>query len=888
MSRWNVSEVQKARLGWRSALLLSTALAGGLAAQAASAQTAPVADAAGVAQAATDAAGVAQAATDAASVAQVAAAADIDAVVVTGTRTSTTSFESSSPVQVVRADTIVATGRPDLRTALGAVVPSYLASQSSNGSSSSKPVRTASLRGLGGNQVLVLVNGRRRHNTSLLNNTGGTAGAPVDLALIPAGSVARIEVLSDGASAQYGSEAIGGVINVILKSAASGGDASFQIGQYDGSAAHVGDLGDYGRTFITSLNAGFGLGPNGGFLNLTGEYTQVLSSNVVGPIGAPTTSVRQIFANPNDPRENTESRYRQLTEVAPFGTNGLLSYNLEYPAAGVTFYSNGTLGISSLRSTGTYRSENNPATILGVSPDGGYLPTLNTKQFDYQADAGVKGDDLLGWKWDASVNVGSNRARMYVNGINASFGGKQPMQQFYIGQLKAGEVIADFDVKRSFNTGWFAEPLDVALGVEYRRNTFSEGTGEYYSYANGGYVYPANYPSAVLRNTGAGIGSPFMTGFTPDESGNWNRSNEAVYIDLSQNVTEKLKISLAGRYEHYSDFGGAVSGKASARYEIIPELAIRATVNNGFRAPSLAEQYTTVANQGPFNTGTQIIQVNAYNSIRYDNPGAAALGATPLNPEKSLNFSTGFVAKPFHNFNFSVDAYQIKITDRIGLTGQFNGTVNSAAGRAVAAALRAVGQDPNVRIQYFTNIGDTRTRGLELKADYTSDFGRWGTVNWSVSDALNQQKVTRAASAPPALAAAGLVLLQTSARAAIEHGTPKNIAKGSVAWSIGKFKANVTETYYSKTYVSNSTFPDNPDYNSVSSSAFITDLSLAYDVLSRVRFTVGANNLFNKRADNVPAIAVPLITTGYIYPAPVAAPFGTGGAFYYARVGVSW
>ncbi len=865
--------IKTARHG-RSAWLLFTALTAAATASSAFAQdTAPVA----TPQTATPAVG-----TDASDVTEV------GTVIVTGSRVATTEFKSASPVSVVTSQTLQSTGQPDLRTALSAVAPAYLASQASNGSSSSKPVRTAALRGLGGNHVLVLVNGHRRHNTSLLNNTGGTGGAPVDLGLIASGAVSRVEVLSDGASAQYGSDAIGGVVNIILKKNDAGGSADAQFGSYNKSAAKQGGQGAAGETTIVNLNQGFALGKDG-FLNLSAEYRNVLKSNVDGPIGDPTNSIRQIYATANDPRETTLTRYRQFNEAVPWGTTANLAANLDLPlSSDVDFYATATYSKSALSSDGTFRSENNPATILGVSPAGGYLPVLTTHQTDYQAVGGFNGDNLWGWKWDAALSYGRNTAFMNVNGLNASWGGVLPYQNFYIGQLQASEAIASLDLTRSVKTSWFAEPLDIAAGAEYRFNDFSEGAGEVNSYSNGGYIYPSTYASAALRNTAAGIGSPFMTGFTPDESGKWNRNSQAIYLDLSQAVTKSLKLGLSTRYEHFSDFGGALSGKLSARYEFTPNYALRASVNNGFRAPSLAEQYTSVANQGPFNTGTQIIQVNAYNSIRWDAPAAQALGATALKPERSLNYSLGFVAKPSTNFNFSVDAFQIKIDDRIGLTGQFNGTATTAAGHAVAAALTAAGIDPHVRVQYFANIGDTLTQGIELKVNYKSDFGPLGTVNWSLSSANNHQKVTRSTPARADLAAAGLVLLQTQSRVALEHGSPREITKANIDWDIKDFSIYLTETRLSKTVTSNTTYPNDDRYNSISRPAFITDLNLVYKLNPRVRLSLGANNLFNNRADNIPDIAVPLITTGYILPAPVPAPFNIGGRFVYAKVGVNW
>jgi iron complex outermembrane receptor protein len=813
-----------------------------------------------------------------------------DEIVVTGSRTATTEFQSTSPITVVSAKSLEATGQPDLRTSLSAIAPSFLASQGSNGSSSSKPVRSAALRGLSGFHTLVLVNGKRRHNTSLLNNTGGSSGAPVDLSLIPASSVARIEVLSDGASALYGSDAVAGVVNIILKGDVEGGSASGQIGAYDSGRAHVGGLGERGRTINLSLNQGFKIGSDGGFLNLSAEYRNILDSNVVGPIrtASPTDAVSRIFAVIGDPRETTESRYRQLTEVVPYGEAWSVGANLEIPLGEtLRFYANGTYSENALRSTGTYRSENNVATIVNVSPVGGYVPVLNTKQRDYQFIGGLTGD-FGAWNWDASLSYGQNRGQMHVNGINASFGGAHSYHDFYIGELKAGELIANIDVRRPLEVSWGAGPLELAFGGEYRRNTFSEGVGEPDSYQNGGFIYPATYPSVFLRGKAAGIGSPFMTGFSPAQAGNWSRSNWAGYLDLAQDVTDALKIGLSGRYEHYSDFGGRLSGKFSARYEITPGLALRATVNNGFRAPSLAEQFTTVVNQGPNIVNGVSVQINTYNSIRFDAPAAQALGAKALKPETSVNFSAGIVARPAPNLNISIDAFQIKIDDRIGLTGQFNPSLNTPAGIAVRSLLTAAGLDPTLRVQYFANIGDTRTRGVEFKANYFTDLGSAGQVDWTLSAAYNRQKVTGTTAAIPPLASAGLVLLQTSARVALEHSSPRLIGRGIVDWTLGDFNLRATETYFSRTYTSNTNFPDDVRYNAIQRAAFITDLALSYNLTDAAKLTVGANNLFDRGADNIPAIATSLQTVGATYPLPVASPFGQGGRFLYARIGLSW
>ena len=871
------------------ALLLSTAIAAALAAQRASAETIATAAPETVAVSAEAVAAVASSASQAS-----------DAIVVTGSRVSTSEYASPSPVQVVNGATLAQTGYSDLRTQLGEVVPAYLASQTSNGSSSSKPVRTATLFGLGGDEVLVMVDGHRRHNTALLNNTAGsTAGAPVDLSFIPTASIGHVEVLTDGASAQYGSDAIAGVINIILKKNREGGEFSVQSGQY-GSASDIGGQGHSGLTTVITGEQGIALGQTGGFLDLSIEYRDVLSSNVDGPEGAPNVASQTIFATPTkgaytNPAETLVSRYRAFNEVVPWGQTAVGGYNFEYPLGdGIKLYSNGTVGWSSLLSSGTYRDENNPAALVAsasnlgpyVSPTGGYVPFLTTSQNDYQGVIGVNGENFLGWKWDASVSGGYNKAWMNVNGINASFGGLTPYHKFYVGDLTAGEVLVDLDLTRSFQTSWFSSPLNVAAGVEYRYNTFGEGAGEPQSYLNGGFVFPANYPSAYLRGTGAGIGSPFMTGITPAESGDWNRSNEAIYVDLAQQITDKLKVDLAGRYENYSDFGGAASGKLSARYAITPTFAVRGTISNGFRAPSLAEEYTTVANQGPQSINGVISQVNSYNSIRVTSPAAIALGATPLKPETSVNYSIGFVSRPVDKLELSVDAFDIDVTNRIGLTGSFSGL----ASPQVAAALAKAGYASTNTLAYFTNIGNTRTYGLQAKAKYVTDFGNWGSVEWGLSYVLNRQVVTSAKNAPASLG--GGALLQYTALVTLQHGTPAHILKGTAEWSIDKFRLKAVETYYSDIYsvstISNNAFIYNAAYNSYSPPAWITDLAASYDVNKHMTLTVGADNVTDRRAPNIPPPTVSSNTSGFIYPAPVPTSYGIGGVFYYGRVGFSW
>jgi iron complex outermembrane receptor protein len=818
--------------------------------------------------------------------------ATVGEVVVTGTRTSTTEFKSLAPVQVIGAQALEDGGFPDLRSALSQIVTSYQ-NVTNNGSSASKPVRTATLRGLSGNHILVLVNGRRRHTTSLINNTSGPSvgASPVDLGYIPISAVKRIEVLTDGAAAQYGSDAIAGVINIILKSADEGGSASLEYGQYNHDRAKVGGRGDAGETVVFDINQGFKLGDKGGFLNVAATAFSVGDTNNVGPQKPPTAAAFQIYGAPGDPREATANRYRQSFEVVAPQEGIVASANAELPLSeGVTFYSDITAGKRDSRSFGTYRSETNAATIIGVSPAGGYVPVLETGEVDYQVNLGLRGEDLFGWHWDARLGFGRNEAKMHVlNSTASSFGFAAPHRDFFIGELVAEEAIAELDLTRSFNTGVFAEPLNVAVGVQGRYNSFEQKAGEYYSYANGGFIFPNDYPAVNLRGKPAGTGTPFMSGFSPSDAGDYNRNNTAFYVDLSQALTEKWNVGLAARYEDYSDFGDTLSGKLSTRYEFAEGYAIRATVNRGFRAPSLAEQYYTNANQGPqanpLVPGT-FYQQNTYNSLRYNHPAAAALGASPLKPEESTGFSLGFAAQPTSKLKVTLDVFQIDIKDRIYLTGAFNGRTSTAIRNILQAAGVA---DPLVSVQYFTNIGETRTRGLDFRAEYSHTFDRLGDFTWSLGYSHAEHDVKKLAPVPTVLANAGLTLLQRTSLINLREGLPQDIIKGSVNWVIGPFDTTLLATYYGHTRQTNTAAPNDPRYDSVSSPKTIIDLTASYDITPKATLTLGVNNLFNVAADNIPDIAEPFITSGYTFPEPVRlTPYGTGGSFYYAKVAYKW
>ncbi|KAF1004514.1 MAG: Vitamin B12 transporter BtuB [Burkholderia gladioli] len=507
--------------------------------------------------------------------------ATVDSIIVTGTRGVRTVADSLAPVDVIGEKELASTGQTDLRRALEEILPSFATAQGSSGGTG-KAVKSGSLRGLGGNYVLVLVNGKRRHLSALTGGGAATGQSPADLNLIPTSAVARVEVLRDGAAAQYGSDAIAGVINVILKSASEGGNAAVGYGQY---GKGPGGVGEQGKTKNVQLNQGLKLGEDGGFVNLSFEGSDQGNTNFSGPY----KDSYLLYPKVNgayDSREFGTSRYRQIWGQ-PSVENYVASYNAELPIGGGTkLYSFGTAARRISAVNGGYRAPTNPLVITEIFPDG-YLSKLQVKEVDYQVVAGAKGNNIAGWDWDVSTSYARDNAQLNVlDALNASLGPTAPTR-YYNGRQIFSEWTTNLDLTRSVPHDWAQEPLFVSLGAEFRRSTYAQRAGEWASYGDGGWVHPDGSNAGEKLNPGVA----FQAGFTPDEAGSWSRHDTALYLDLSQKVNEDWDVGAAARLENYSDVGLVRSGKVSARYQVAPRWALRSTYSNGFRAPSLQQSY---------------------------------------------------------------------------------------------------------------------------------------------------------------------------------------------------------------------------------------------------------------------------------------------------------
>lgn len=794
------------------------------------------------------------------------------AIIVTGTRQVTrTVSESMAPIDVLSSKDLEASGKQSVRDLLGTLVPSI--NVSNNGAGASWAVRTLSLRGLGGDQLLVLVNGKRRHNSATLfiNGSVQNGQSPPDLDLIPGNAIERIEVLRDGASAQYGSDAIAGVVNVLLKNSTRGG-AALTLG----STADNG--GWQGRW---QLDKGFSLGADGGYIHLAADG--VLQGNTI----TESSPILGQFYPTGDPRNASPNRIR-----AQFGQPQVIGGNVSYDAmlplgADFELYSFGTYSKRHAAGWLTYRTPAALNNIIEIYPEG-YTPRIHVYDEDFQVAAGVRSDLGSGVHFDLSTTYAQNAVKYsQTTSLNPSLGSASPTR-FYLGRIRFDEWTTNLDLSKEFEVG-FARPLSLAVGTEYRKNKFLIGPGDPVSYIDGGYVSPPG--SWLAGQIRTGVGSQGVTGFLPSGSGSWSRDNWSAYLNLEGTIIEGLEVGLAGRHEDYSDFGTTDTGKASVRIEPTRGFAIRGTASTGFRAPTLQQQhYASSSTISVVENGvTVLLPVQA---LPVNGPAARALGAVPLRPEKSTNFSAGIVLTPAPNLNITVDAYQIKIEDRILLSETLSGPV-------VLAALRAAGINGVAGGLIFSNAADTRTRGLDIVTTYRTGLGDMGSATFSLSANFNKTVFTQIDPVPAEIAASGLALIGRAKIGDLSEGTPRNKFIANVLWDWEQLNLNLRATRYGKlTQRSAGTVRYTSDFQSCAvvgpnctlgyvdeelKPKVIIDLELGYRLTEGVKLSVGANNLLNTYPNKLKPVNQ---LAGSLYNS--YAPYGISGGFYYGRLNLEF
>ncbi len=776
----------------------------------------------------------------------------LEELAVIGTRAAErTSTDAPVPVDVLTAAEIKQSGRTETAQIIQSLAPSFNFPRPTvtDGTDHTRP---ATLRGLSPDQVLVLVNGKRRHASALINVNGsiGRGSGMVDLNAIPASAIDRIEILRDGAAAQYGSDAIAGVINIILKEGTQNELAS-TVGQTVESDGGVAQLG---------ANYAVPLGGDG-VLQLAGEYRNRGATNRSAP------DLRQQYFT-DDPRNSDPTLTGQINHRQGDADteDGGLFLNLVQPASpNVEIYGFGGGTLRSGEAAGFFRRALDDRTVRAIHPNG-FLPLIATKISDFSGVAGARGD-VAGWGWDLSANYGRNLFHFDVrNSNNVTLGTASPTE-FYAGRLIFDQFTANLDLTKSYEVG-VASPLNVAVGGEFRRDGYQIGEGEPDSYRDGGVPVLDGPNAGALGAPGAQV----FPGFRPSDATDQNRNNVAGYVDLEAQVVPRVLVGVAGRVEHYSDFGSTTDGKVTARFELAPGFAVRGAIATGFRAPSLGQSFfsatsTNFINGQPFENRTFPVTTGV----------AQALGAKPLEPETSENYSFGVALNPVKNFSLTADYYQILIDDRIVFSGNFTGT-------AVRTFLEARGFPGVAGARYFTNAIDTRTLGVDVVANYGFAIGSTSTLRLTGGYNHNVNRVLRVAPTPPELSAFQETLFDRVERARIEVGQPKSNLTLTGVFSYQDLGVTLRTQRFGEVTLFGT--PTDGSLDQTFSADWITDVSASYTFAGRITLAGGVDNVFDVYPDeNSLGDAATAGNNNFgIFPYNGISPFGFNGAFYYGRL----
>lgn len=851
-----------------------------------------------------------------------AAAPEQEVIIVTGTRrVGMQASDSPAPVQVLPGEVLQETGASDLMNALATQTPSFNANQT--GGDMASQTLTAQMRALSPNHALVLVNGKRRHLTS---NVGAASGAmAADMSFIPSSAIERVEVLTDGAAALYGSDAIAGVFNVILKDDYEGGSLGGGYSAYE----------DGGGETIT-YQGNWGFGSDNAFLNIGFEIEDrdtVARPAVYGPAvcvanriqcqayldsgylayGAASRNTALVgYLASNDVNMALAPEYPYLNyvgdppevhrQVVMFNSGWDINENLH-------LYSYGSVGVKQAASKETYRRPSQDGgvdlnrdgdrsdTVNGVRESTvnkypyGFTPYEESDERDYELAVGLKGD-TAGWAWDLATVYGRNVMDVYTtNSMNFTIWNQTgaSSENFYDGSYKSSQWTTTANLSKDFDIG-LMNPMTVATGVEYRIDGYGIGPGE-----------PASY---------YGAGAASFPGYNPAvNTGTYDRNAYSGFVNFILEPTDNWIVDLAGRYESYSDFGDQTVGKITSRYNITDWLAFRGTASTGFRAPTLGEGFYSAVNVGPTSASPQ---------LQPNGAGAAALGfGGGLQPETSKNFSAGFVLSDIvPHLTVTLDAYEITIEDRIQRgsfafsTGQNAGTRTGRAGsptnsnlpdpadtngngvpddeynRALGEALVAFGyigvwNDPaapggsldataraNISVSLFNNALSTRTRGVDLVANYMTPFD-WGRIDWSASANWNEMEVIEAKAAPAILGGATLYSPVTLAN--LETNSPEYRVNLGARFSFGDFTVNLRETIYGpqSSLQSISGLPSsvvnqlelvplaNPNGSSTTyykqeiGMMALFNIEAAWEPTDDIKVSVGIDNAFNQYPDKI-------------------------------------
>ena len=737
-------------------------------------------------------------------------------VVVLGSRSSAkTALDTAAPVGLINIKDVQGAGPLELGKLLQTLDPSFNFS-STFISDGTDIIRPATLRSLGPDQLLVLVNGKRRHQQALVNvqQTIGRGSAGTDINAIPLSAIHHIEVLRDGAAAQYGSDAIAGVINIVLKSQTSETQLSSTIGT---TSEGDGDL------ISASANRGFAFG-DGGYLNLSLEGRRRGETNRAGP-----DSLRV------DPPRVTQRIGDSLARDAYLWWNAALPL-----AEGSELYAFGGVSRRTGDSAGFFRSKGDGRTVPAVYPNG-FLPNIITTVKDASFAIGYRRDLPGDWKLDASVNRGHSELGFHEREtINVSYWYEpKTCCSLYLespleadtGKLKFDQTTVNLDVHGPLELG--GRKIALAGGVEYRRDNYAIEAGDPVSYQYG----RTNNPAIVIRDQLGDIaasGTQGFPGYTPATAIDAGRHNIALYIDAEHNFTEQLLVAGALRYEKYSDFGATTNGKLSLRYDPTRQLGVRATVSTGFRAPGVQQRFYSSVSTNLNAAGVLTETLTA----REGSAVTRAFGIAPLKQETSKNASVGLVLRPASNFSITADLYRIDIDDRIVFSSNI-APESGACTTAAACPIKAILDPLKVgQAQFFINAIDTSTKGLDIVAEHTTRMSG-STLVLSGQLGFNKTRVKQRHSQSPVLS--GAQLFDDAQVTLIERGQPRRHHVIAADYTAGPWNLNARANYYGVVQGQGFTAP----YIQTWDAKWLVDMSLRYAFTRRLSVSLGANNLFD-------------------------------------------
>ncbi len=788
----------------------------------------------------------------------------LETVVTVGTRVANRSaLDTAAPVDVVSAEAIQSIGVGELNQSLSVNLPAlnFPRPALADGTDS---IRPAALRGLAPDQTLVLVNGKRRHTAALVNVNGtiGRGASAVDLNTIPNLAVGGVEVLRDGASALYGSDAIAGVVNVRLREASEGGaiaasygwrETEYTVPVITPTTAGVPNPGPEtsrkrsdGHTYTIAGWKGLSLG-EAGFLTVTGEYKDQRHTRRSGYDHRQQYPGSQPAAEAEIGRFNAWTGEPELEQLSLFANAG---YDL---ANGAELYGWASFQDRETISAGFFRRALDDRNTIQIYPNG-FLPKINPTTTDYSALGGMR-FDVAGWEADASLGYGSSKMEFQIiDTLNRSLGTASGTS-FDAGGFEHTQLVANLGFVKGYAIDGLASDLNVAWGAEARRESYEIFAGEPDSYRNGGVLLPNGSATAS--------GAQVFPGFRPENELEEDRTAVGVYLDLEANVTDAFLVSGAVRGESYSDFGETLTGKLAARYDFNDVFALRGSIQNGFRAPSLQQQFFTT-------TSTNFINGIPFDITTFtvDDPIARALGSEDLDAETSINYAVGAVFQS-GAFNLTVDAYRIDVEDRIVLSE--NLTAPNVRAFLVSQGFIGAGGG-----RFFLNGVDTETTGVDVIANYAFPETEIGSFSATLGANFNKTEVT-AIPAIPVLT--GLtpppVLFARTNILTFEEGAPKDKFTGQLNWENGPFEATLRAVRYGEVLVPSNT----PSLDYTLSPKTLIDLEARYTWNDLVTLSVGADNILDEYPDAAP---FGLNSTGNT-PFSTYSPFGYSGRFVYTR-----